>query len=637
MVRRANTWQEAYDSGTAMLDLGDGIKIPLPLSGLVPAWRPNTPYTTGQRVIAPSGDIVSSKANFTSGAAYAAADWNASTQQGEIAAAVYYQGGLLSTAPVNDPLGSLKDGVHRVTSDARAAELSLPDSRAGRLIQLSSGTFGIHFYESLLGQSIRLWSSGTNTWGTWTKPANTYTDTAMNSVKWYQGGLTATAPINEALGALVDGDYRVTQDVTAAALGLPDGRAGNFKQLSFGTFGFHSHTTLLGTSVRLWSSTSTAWGAWTKPESGGAASSGMKLVPLVLTAGHGGTAYAQTTATVRYPMWWGAPISRFRVHIRNINPRENAVRTGAVSFPQGLYVGTAAAWDGTLAAPTQIAGAFSTPENGDDWVSGWVEKELPADSKHLLSGAYVASNTVMNNAGACWTSPTEAANSTAGAWTQGSMAPFDVWIEAETPSMTPTVAVVGDSLSAGTSSSLPVLDSVLSQYMRSWGGLPIHYAHVGDSFNSYNGGGAAGSADYKKNRWLHLAAPDSVLIPLGSNDIFGNSAPLSTMQSRCTTFVAWAKANISSTVFLSTITPRDLETGAKEDVRRQYNLWLKEQTTPNGLARAVFDFAAAISLDDETIRPEFNGDGIHLNTAGYAAEAAVLRNLTSPAVMYRTI
>lgn len=44
----------------------------------VPAWKPLTAYAAGQWVLAPTGDIVSAKAAFTSGAAYFAADWNTS-------------------------------------------------------------------------------------------------------------------------------------------------------------------------------------------------------------------------------------------------------------------------------------------------------------------------------------------------------------------------------------------------------------------------------------------------------------------------------------------------------------------------------------------------------------------------------
>jgi len=51
-----------------------------------PFWKANTTYAAGQRVIAPNGDVVSAKIAFTSGAAYSAANWDASSQDGRIGA-----------------------------------------------------------------------------------------------------------------------------------------------------------------------------------------------------------------------------------------------------------------------------------------------------------------------------------------------------------------------------------------------------------------------------------------------------------------------------------------------------------------------------------------------------------------------
>lgn len=567
-----------------------------------------------------------------------------STQDQAIVAAAWFKGGLLATTPINGPLGGIVDGGYRASTPTRAVELGLPDGMPGEFEQLSSGTFGMHFYKNFNGLYVRSWNSVSNSWGGWVNPAKLAADAAAAGVKWYHGGLLATTPINGAPSGLPDGAWRCTTPTRAVELGLPDGMPGKFEQVSSGTFGLQFYENFNGNNVRSWNSTTGTWGGWVKPSAGGgstpvesAAASGNKMVPLVLTAGHGGTTYGQTSATVRYPMEWAAPIYRGRVHIRNINPRENQVFTGAVNFPQGLYVGDATTWDGTATNLTQVAAPFSTAENGGDWVSDVIEFDFLPDSKHILSASYVASATVVNNSGACWTATGQVAESTAGTWTQGAMAPFDIWIEVEVPESTPVVAVVGDSLSAGTSSTLPVHDSVMSQYMRKLGGLPIHYAHVGDSMNSYNGGGAAGSETYKKTRWAHLARPDAVLFALGSNDMFGGNASLATCQSRFATTLAWAKSALSPNVYLSTITPRDAEIGAKEDIRRSYNVWLKGKTSPGGDARAVFDFVPAISSDDETIIPALNGDGIHLNTAGYAAEMETLRHLTAPAPVYRAV
>jgi lysophospholipase L1-like esterase len=45
----------------------------------VPKWKPNTAYLAGDAVVSPAGDTVTAKINFTSGASYSAANWNAST------------------------------------------------------------------------------------------------------------------------------------------------------------------------------------------------------------------------------------------------------------------------------------------------------------------------------------------------------------------------------------------------------------------------------------------------------------------------------------------------------------------------------------------------------------------------------
>lgn len=54
--------------------------------GFTPAWKADTAYPAGFRVVSPNGDIVSAKVAFTSGATYNAANWNSSVQDGRLAA-----------------------------------------------------------------------------------------------------------------------------------------------------------------------------------------------------------------------------------------------------------------------------------------------------------------------------------------------------------------------------------------------------------------------------------------------------------------------------------------------------------------------------------------------------------------------
>ena len=46
---------------------------------VVPVWKANTAYTSGQLAVSPTGDLISAKTGFTSGATFNAANWNYST------------------------------------------------------------------------------------------------------------------------------------------------------------------------------------------------------------------------------------------------------------------------------------------------------------------------------------------------------------------------------------------------------------------------------------------------------------------------------------------------------------------------------------------------------------------------------
>ena len=63
---------------------GTGAQGPQGAPGETAPWKPNTPYLANQLVIAPNGDPVRAKVAFTSGAAYSASNWNASTQDSRI-------------------------------------------------------------------------------------------------------------------------------------------------------------------------------------------------------------------------------------------------------------------------------------------------------------------------------------------------------------------------------------------------------------------------------------------------------------------------------------------------------------------------------------------------------------------------
>lgn len=347
------------------------------------------------------------------------------------------------------------------------------------------------------------------------------------------------------------------------------------------------------------------------------AATGSKITPLALTLGQTGES-ANLTRHYRLPLNFAAPITRWRLHIRNYNPRLGTVQTGVVNFT-GLWIGKHAGNGAFTSTPRQLRGPFETAAEGSDCVSSWFNVPI-GNGEYLLSFGYSATNAPVALVGGCWQSadPTEAAviSPTVG---RTITAPFDIWIEAEIPASTHVVGMLGDSLSCGVGSTLPVHDSTISQYARTIGALPYHLAASGESM----AGMLAVNAG-KVTRWSGLANPDSILCAAGSNDIAAGDN-FSTLKTR---YLDLAKVvfGLAPNVFLADIMPRHRWAvgGAQDATRRQYNKWLS--TLPGG-ARGVFKFAASVSTDDVTIAPAYNADGTHLTTAGYARNASAIAGL----------
>jgi hypothetical protein len=114
-------------------------------AGLVPVWKANTSYTAGQRVIAPSGDIVSAKVAFTSAATYLATNWNASTQDSRVGAlevGKWYKGDLPSATDLNT---LLTPGLWSISNNTLGDTIlnrptPLGDYRSGYVQVLKTGT-----------------------------------------------------------------------------------------------------------------------------------------------------------------------------------------------------------------------------------------------------------------------------------------------------------------------------------------------------------------------------------------------------------------------------------------------------------------------------------------------------------------
>lgn len=357
-----------------------------------------------------------------------------------------------------------------------------------------------------------------------------------------------------------------------------------------------------------------------------AATTGMKTVPLALGLGFGSDYQAPAACSFRVPLLFTPDVARFRIHIRNSNPRTGSLRAGAGEFT-GVWHGKHAANGAFTASPTQIVPAFTTPADGSEWVSDWINQPLGGGTEYLLSFAYTSTATVkpVFTAGGSWRNDTSAAHgpTIAPTMTRENLIPFDIWMEAETASTTPVIAGFGDSLTAGIGADFTVQDSWVSQYARAHGALPVHYAIGGTTMGSWHDG------FYAFNRWQGFARPDAVIWAMGSNDIFTGS-DLATLQTRHANLAPLLAAKVSSRIHAATIMPRTNQTGATEDVRRAYNAWLA--TRPNGV-REVFDFADSISTDDETIIPAYDSDGTHLTAEGYAQNAAAITSaITAPSL-----
>lgn len=336
--------------------------------------------------------------------------------------------------------------------------------------------------------------------------------------------------------------------------------------------------------------------------------SALKVVPLALGAGRS-TLRVPTTRSVRIPINFTAEIGRFRIHIRNWNPRLGTVTAAPVEFT-GLWLADTSGAGTITGTPDVLHQAFTSPADGSEWVSPWLD--APMDRERLLCFGYSTSTPPAGLAAGSYhsTDPTQAV--TGAAHSRSQWIPFDMWIEAETPATTPVIAGVGDSLVAGVGASLPVHDSWVSQYARRVGCLPMHVAHSGDSMRGFltmNPG--------KVTRWEHLAKADAVVWALGSNDLGGDRS-LATMQTDFEALLPVVEAAIGSVEYVSTVLPRNAWGARKESERAAWNTWV----TSRPWVRGVLDFASAVSADGDTINTSFDsGDGTHLNTAGYLAES----------------
>jgi hypothetical protein len=103
------------DAATAALAANPASDLAGELSAtFVPKWKATTAYLAGDKVLSPSGDVVSAKVNFTSGASYSAANWNLSASYVGFGAAAGNV--ILGSSTVHTPPSDTNTGLEVVKS-----------------------------------------------------------------------------------------------------------------------------------------------------------------------------------------------------------------------------------------------------------------------------------------------------------------------------------------------------------------------------------------------------------------------------------------------------------------------------------------------------------------------------------------
>lgn len=558
-------------------------------------------------------------------------------------AAQWYRGLLPSS--VN---GTLTIGAYHVPSSSWAQDNGLPFAAAGVLEEMPTGGFG----------RLQKWS----TFGAGSRPNQEWKREKMGSAAWTEWTQSnAALPLKRALTpsdvltTLEPGVYWITslsvaQGVQATNPGFPSPAAGDltvwpgaYKRMEWITTGLNSRPNEKWQTERRGDNTWTDW--WRTdaraivPSGDGSAlggsGSGFKVVPVTLTRdGNGGASKTVREArSERLRYLASASGTRIRFHIQNANLRSNEKIAGVLAM-NGLWWGEHASGGAYASAPQQIHGAFNTPADGSGWVSPWLNIPTIRGTEYLASFGFTAASgqEVFYHIGQSYASDNPAnASAQAHLGAGDARSVLDVWIEVETYATTPVVATIGSSTPTGVGADWPVQDSVVSLLADRLHALPMHYGGSGDTM--------ANSSNFsweRWTRWAKLAKPDAVVMMQHTNDVFEAGMTLGILQARYLVLMQYLTENICANVYVTTVTPRTNVTGPEEDLRRQFNTWLK--TLPGG-ARDCFDMAPAVSADDETLLPGFDsGDGYHLNTAGHAAlESTVDRPLTTPPVMYAVI
>lgn len=342
------------------------------------------------------------------------------------------------------------------------------------------------------------------------------------------------------------------------------------------------------------------------------------------------TTIAQTDVVDRRPVRLPVTTSRWRLHVRN-SGSDGAGYAGVFSY-RGVYFGrhsrsSVGAMTGNFtAAPVSALGAFTTPADGSEYVSGWVTDaslQFQENVEHLLSFGWTcpAATTMIRTSTQSWVDYGAAGKSlmfsqqTIGSTASISVGWMHYWIEYEYVGAQPTGLAVTDSIGdgyLGTNGALGTWPHLVA--VRN--GTPILAIGITGS----KAADWTSAVLYRWTRWgigTSLTAPTFGIVALGGNDIY-NGVAVATVQANIKTVMDNVRALGATKVYVATITPRTSGDATNNTNRIALNAWMR--TLPNGAAgcfsmeKVTLDPAAPNNLD-----AEFNsGDNVHLTAAGYA-------------------
>src|SRR6266699_7250193 len=136
--------------------------------------------------------------------------------------------------------------------------------------------------------------------------------------------------------------------------------------------------------------------------------------------------------------------------------------------------------------------------------------------------------------------------------------------------------------------------------------------------------------------------PKAVVILAGTNDIAGNSGPISNddLEANFASFAELARAHGIRVIFSSILpvhnyTPKAQDFFAQRPMPRilALNRWLKEYCAANNLT--YLDYFSAVADDEGLLKRDLADDGLHPNKAGYALMAPLAEKAIANALATR--